>query len=139
MRKETIIAILLGVGLGLIFTFGVYTANQAVKEKKTEQTVSVVETTPSPSPKANLVIDEPENNLVTAKNKIIIAGKSQPEAVIAVFSEENQLFSQADENGLFSLEMPLAAGSNQIVITSIDSENNKEEKILNIVYTTKLK
>ena len=138
MRKEAIIAILLGVGLGLVFTFGVYTANQAVKDKKTEQTVQVVETSPSPSPQAGFTIDSPENNIVVDKDEIEISGETQPEAVIVAYSEEKEIFSQADEDGKFSFDFPLVSGSNTIVITSINDEDEQEEMSINVVYTTKL-
>lgn len=139
MRKEVIIAILLGLSLGLVVTFGIWTANQAVKEKKTEQTVQVVQTSPSPSPRAELVISSPENNIVVDKNKIEIAGRTASESVIAIFSEEYEAFTQADEEGFFSTTLPLAKGSNKITVTSIDKLDQEEEENLMIVYTTALK
>lgn len=138
MRKEAIIAILLGVGLGLVFTFGVYTANQAVKDKKTEQTVQVVETSPSPSPRAGFTIDAPENNIVVDKDEVEISGETQPDAVIVAYSEGKEAFAQADEDGEFSFDFPLVSGSNTIVITSINEEDEQEEMSISVVYTTKL-
>lgn len=139
MRKEVIIAVLLGLSLGLVVTFGVYTANQAVKEKKTEQTIEIVQTSASPSPKISLTIDSPENNLVVNKNKIEVSGRATNQAVIAVFSEESEVFTQADDEGFFSATFPLVKGSNKITVKSIDSEDQQEERKLMIVYTTALK
>jgi len=139
MRKEVMIAIAVGLILGIIFTFGVYTANQAVKEKKTATTAKVIQNTPAPSPATGLIIDEPENNLVVNQTPLKIAGRTAPKATLVIYSEDNETFTQADEQGLFSANLVLTAGSNRIIVKSIDEENRQEEKKLTIVYTTQLK
>ena len=138
MKKEVIIAILLGLALGLIITFGIWTANQAIKEKKTRQTTQVVQTTPSPPVKIELTINSPQNNLVVDKNKVQINGQCQPQSVLVLSSEENDVFTLSDESGFFSTSFPLVKGSNEITITSIDNLNQTQEKKLMIVYTTEL-
>lgn len=139
MRKEAIIAIILGLFLGLVFTIGIYTANQAVKDKKTEQTIETTQISPSPSPTMGLQLTQPENNIVVSQSKVKISGQSSPEAVIATYSESKEVFSQADEDGDFSFDFPLSAGSNKITITSIDEEENQQTANIIVVYTTKLK
>ncbi len=139
MRKELVIAIFVGLSLGLILTFGFYTANQAIKEKKTVKTVEVVQASPSPLPALTLSIESPENNLVVEKTPLMIVGKSAPKAVIIAYHESAENFTQADEEGLFSLALPLAAGSNKITLQAINEEDKVEEKKLTIVYTTQLK
>lgn len=139
MRKEAIIAIILGLFLGLVFTIGIYTANQAVKDKKTEQTIETTQTSPSSSPAIGFQLTEPENNIVVSQPNIKISGQSSSEAVIAAYSEAKEVFSQADESGDFSFDFPLSAGSNQITITSIDKEENQQTARVTVVYTTKLK
>jgi len=138
MRKEVIIAIIIGFFLGLVLAFGFWTANQAVKDKKIEQTVKVSNSTPSPSPVASFSIDSPENNLVSDKNKIQVSGKTNPLAVIVAYSEDNQNFTTADESGFFSLNVDLVKGSNIYTIKSVDSNDNVKQKELTIVYTTDL-
>jgi len=138
MRKEVIIAIIIGFFLGLVLAFGFWTANQAVKDKKTEQTVKVSNSTPSPSPVASFSIDSPENNLVSDKNKIQVSGKTTSMAVIIAYSEDNQSFTTADENGFFSMNVDLVKGSNIYTIKSVDSNDNVKQKELTLVYTTDL-
>ena len=139
MRKEAIIAVILGLFLGLIFTIGIYTANQAVKDKKTEQTIETTQASPSPSPAIGLQLTEPENNIVVNTSKVKISGCASSNAVIAAYSEDEEVFSQADENGNFSFEFPLSAGSNKIIVTGVDEEENQQTARITIVYTTKLK
>jgi hypothetical protein len=138
MKKEVVIAILLGLCLGLIVTFGVWTANQAAKDRKTRQTVEVIQTSPTPAAHIQLSINSPQNNLVLTTDKVKVNGQAQPGSVIVLSSDENDVFTQADEGGFFSTTFPLVKGSNDITITSIDSNNQTQEKKLTIVYTTEL-
>lgn len=139
MRKELIIAIVIGLSLGLILTFGIYTANQAIKQKKTVKTIEVIQATPSPLTLAALIIENPENNLVVDKTPLAINGKTSPKAVIVAYSEQAEGFAQADEDGFFSLNLGLAAGSNKITLQAINEKDQIETKKLTIVYTTQLK
>lgn len=138
MRKEVIIAIVIGFFLGLVLAVGFWTANQAVKDKKTAQTVKVSNSTPSPSPVSDFSIDSPENNIVTDKDKIQISGKTTPLATVVAYSEDTQRFTQADENGFYSLGIDLVKGSNIFTLKSIDNNDNVKQKELTLIYTTDL-
>lgn len=132
------IAILLGLFLGLVFTYGVYTANQTIKDKKTEQTEEVVQLTPSPSPLVDLVIDSPQDYSVVTKNQVTISGKTDPENMLVVYSESSEVFGKADQSGLFSVDFPLVKGSNTINIANVDSQFGQEETKLTIVYSDQI-
>ena len=81
MRKEIIIAIGVGFVIGLIITFGIYTANKALKQKSQPTAELPQAETPLPSPvdeTAVLEITEPENNIVVSKRLgVFLEGKSQ--------------------------------------------------------------
>lgn len=139
MRKEIIIAIVVGFVLGLIITFGIYTANRAIKNKnqaKSNQPSPLGFATPLPSPLTNLEITEPENNSVVDKDKIIVSGKADPKTAIAILGEDFDDLVYSDNEGLFSTEVPLVGGANEIKIISMGISNEKQEKVLTIVYTT---
>lgn len=139
MRKEVVIAIIVGFTLGLVITFGIYTANKALK-KQTQPTASLAPSTQSTSPLASptftLEITEPENNLVVNKNKITVSGKTAAQTVVAIIAEDFDDLVLSDNDGVFSLAVPLTTGSNEIKITAINKNGTQEEKILSIVYTT---
>lgn len=141
MRKEIIIAIIVGFALGLVITFGIYTANRALKQQKNPEanTSSIITESPappSPSPELLLEISEPENNLVVTKNKITVSGRTESEAGIAILAEGYENLVQADAQGVFTDDVPLIPGSNEIKIVSVYKNSEKKEKILTIVYTT---
>jgi len=139
MRKEIVIAIGIGFILGLIITFGIYTANQALKAQKQSASIRRTdEIPPSPlaSPMTELEITEPEDNLVVKKNKITVSGKTAPKATVAFLAEDYEELLLADEEGVFSGEVTLTSGANEIKIISLTKNNEKQEKIITVVYTT---
>jgi len=138
MKKEIIIAVVIGFILGLIITFGVYTANKALKEQK-EPTPSLPpveqEATPQPSPTTILEISEPENNIVTRADEITVSGRTNSKTPVAVIAEEFQGFAYSDNEGVFSIDVPLVSGANEIRVVAVPKEGEKEEVIISIVYT----
>ena len=138
MPKEALIAIIIGFLFGLLITFGVYTANRSLKEQELEvKTPSpTVSASPESSPETPLVIDSPENESLVDEEKLVLRGRSSPEAIIAIFTEENEHLLTTSKEGTFSAEITLVKGVNNIKITAVDKENQKTEKDLTIVYST---
>ncbi|HUV46682.1 MAG TPA: hypothetical protein VMW29_00975 [Candidatus Bathyarchaeia archaeon] len=139
MKKEIIIAIGIGFILGLIITFGIYTANRALKEQKNPQQELPSDgspASPNPSPMLLLEITEPEDNLVVNKNKVTVSGKTEPKAAVALMVEDYDNLLIADEEGVFSDELPLISGANEIRVAVISKNGEKQEKVLTIVYST---
>ncbi|PIS09069.1 hypothetical protein COT75_03325 [Candidatus Beckwithbacteria bacterium CG10_big_fil_rev_8_21_14_0_10_34_10] len=140
MKKELTIAISIGFVVGLIVTFGIYTANKAIKNRATDPTPlptnGASAPTPSPASTPNLEITEPENNLVVKKNKVTLSGKTDAKIAVAVLGEGFEDMVLSDEGGLFSVEVSLLSGANEIKVVALRKSGEKEEKVLNIVYTT---
>lgn len=142
MKKEVLIAIIIGFALGLVITFGVWTANRAIKEtapqKETpEFKIEVVEEpTLTPTPELSLTIISPEDNLIYDKEKIPVEGKTAPQAIVVILYQEGEKILEADEKGNFSTEIILAGGANEIEISAHDQKGNEVKQILTVVYST---
>jgi len=138
MKKEVLIAVAVGFILGLIITFGAYTANQALQKQKKPNNSHLPSASIAPvvKPISTLEITEPENNLVVKKATITVSGKTEPKTTVAFLAEDFNNLSLSDEQGLFSAEIPLVSGANEIKIISITKEGEKQEKIIDIVYST---
>ena len=143
MKKEILIAIIIGFVLGLVITFGIWTANKSLKEGTTSnQQTGVTENgniTPAPTQaeeKLPLTIISPENNALLNQEKLEIVGKTSPKVVVAISYEEGEKIIEADEEGNFTLEITLVGGSNEINISAFDSQGNEASKTLNIVFST---
>lgn len=138
MRKEVLIAIIIGFGLGLVITFGIWTANKAIKENVPEATPSEEEATVSPSPLSamELIIISPENNTISEKETIEIAGQTVTRAIITITYPEGEKLLEADEEGDFSTEISLIGGDNQIKISAFNENGDETTKTLMVVYST---
>jgi len=144
MKKEVLLAIIIGFSLGLVITFGVWKANKALKEVAPKQQlppsqVQEEEKTPSPTPPSSqlsLVITSPEDNSIINKEKVNISGKTSPAATVVITYEEGEKIIETDENGNFTTEITLIGGANEITISAYDEEGNEVTKTLNLVYST---
>lgn len=139
MRKEVVIAIILGFALGLVITFGIWKANKALKKEEPEAVPTVAEeVTPeaTPTPAFSLEIISPADESISDKRKITITGKTQPGSVVAIAAELGEELVETDEVGNFKVEVSLISGINEIEITAFGPEGDEASRSLNIVYST---
>lgn len=138
VKKELLIAIVVGFGLGLVIIFGIRTANQAVNKAapsgtQTEATPSI---TPVPSQDFLLTINNPEDNSISDKEKVEVSGQTNAGATVAIVFPDGEKIIQADDNGRFTGEITLIGGINPIEITAYDKNDNEVTKTINVVYST---
>lgn len=139
MRKEVLFAIVIGFSLGLLMTFGVWTANKAMNQTQTKKEVPQEQTiVPSPSQQNQLTlsITSPEDNTVSEEENISISGSTKAGAVVVVIYPEGEKILEANDNGQFSTSISLSSGSNDIEVSAYDKEGNKDTKTLSVVYST---
>ncbi len=144
MKKEILIAILIGFILGLIITFGIWTANKSLKDNQDEQSpkktggVSVLtpEETEELKKQISLEITEPINNSISEEEEITIKGTTSPFAVVTVIYQESEKIIEADGQGSFETEISLVGGTNEIKISAFNQADNTMSKILNVIYST---
>jgi len=137
VRKEVLIAIIIGFGLGLVITFGIWTANKALKEAAPEETLApevVIE--PTPVPAFSLTVISPEDNSISVEETIEVSGSTTSGAIVVILYQEGEKILEADSEGKFSSEITLAGGPNEIKVTAYDQEGNEAEKTLTVVYST---
>jgi len=144
MKKEVLLAIIIGFALGLVITFGIWKANKALKEvapkeqlppSQVEEEEKVLSPTPSSS-QLSLVIISPEDNSIINKEKINISGKTSSGATVVITYEEGEKIIEADNNGNFNIDITLVGGANEITISTYDEDGNEATKTLNLVYST---
>lgn len=138
MRKEVLVAIVLGVGLGLAVAFGIWRANLALAPKQNSLQTEAPLVSPEPEDFSELVVTQPENNLVVMKDTTVIKGAATPQATIVITTGEDEYVLEADSDGSFEKEVELAAGPNEIKIASFDDLGSESQERLVVVYTTEL-
>ncbi|MFC1653278.1 hypothetical protein ACFL1M_00325 [Patescibacteria group bacterium] len=135
MKKEVLIAIIVGFSLGLVITFGIYRAQKSIKERANRNNTTQ-ETQTEELPEILLSITQPQDGDIFDQDSITIGGITQKESLVTAISSEDHQATQADELGNFSIEFELDTGANDITITSFNQDGTKQEKEMTVVYTT---
>lgn len=138
VRKELLIAIVVGFGLGLVIIFGIRTANQAVNKITPSETQTAAKTSPTPiiSQEFLLTVNSPEDDSISDKEKIVVSGQTGSGATLAIVFTDGEKIIQADDNGSFTGEITLIGGINQIEITAYDKNGHEVTKTISVVYST---
>ena len=149
MRKEVLVAILLGFGIGLVVTFGIFTARKALtcaggaQEQDGPATPQISDTRPSPAitgekteKQHTVTLTSPNDGSVTATEKITLAGATTPGSTVTISGGETDTVVISDEKGQFSMEITLVGGDNEIIVVSFSPKGEKAETVLTVVYST---
>lgn len=148
MKKEVFLAIAIGFALGLVITFGIWTANKSLKNlpsgDKPTPTPPTIDATPIPSPSSSptsaqnsaLTILSPADEALVNANKVTVTGKASPDATVSVQGEDGSQIVLADSKGDFSVSVNLVAGYNLIRVTAYDKSGNMTENSLTVTYST---
>lgn len=137
MKKEVLAAVALGVIVGLIITFGIYTANTALQRRSRQ-----INATPSPTPNAenakqsSIIIYSPENDTMTDKDTIQLSGLTTPNAIVVIFVNDKPVVTTADPKGNFSADLSLVGGSNVITIVATNETGKQSQEQRSVVYST---
>lgn len=124
MRKEVLLAILIGVGLGLLITFAVYQSQRSVSDAQKDQVQDVIssQTLDEQEASGQLAITSPENNLITDSQRLIVSGNTQANNSVVIVLNDQEVITNADESGNFSKEIRLDQGANILSIYSINQD-----------------
>ncbi len=147
MKKEVLVAIGVGFGLGLVITFGIWTANKSLKQLGTPKIAASplpVLSSPFPTPNSDtpkvtsdLTISSPENEALVNKSSLSVTGKFLPNSAVAITFEDDETIVETDATGNFSADIVLIGGYNTIVVTGIDFTTGVEStQTLVVTYTT---
>lgn len=123
MRKEVVLAILVGLTMGLIITYGVYQARLALN-RPTDKPVSE-ETTDDETNNnhaGKLALLNPQDETVQEETAVTVTGTTIPDTFVVVFVNDKESITTSDSSGNFSLELELEEGSNVITVYSIEED-----------------
>ncbi|OGM20854.1 hypothetical protein A2863_00060 [Candidatus Woesebacteria bacterium RIFCSPHIGHO2_01_FULL_38_9b] len=139
MRKEIIIAIFVGILVGLVVAFGVWRANSAIKTSNNISTQKNIQ--PSPDVKnplneeLNITLSQPEDLDVVSQNTTQIMGITRPNTLVVISSEEDDYVIKSDLNGEFKQDIKLASGINEIALHVFDNNQNESQSTIILVYS----
>jgi len=135
MRKELIWVAVIGISFGLIIAFGVWRINASLNGSRP----GPVQATPAaqnPGEELKVTLSTPENGDVVTVSPVSVSGITKPLAWIVVSGESGDYILQSDENGIFSQNVDLTPGINQIKITALDSNDSQTLQKVLVVYSS---
>ena len=140
MRKEVVIVVLVGILIGAIVAYGIYTAQTALKQRQLKsQEVPPQDNQEKTSPSSHtLSINEPQDESIWDQEKINVNGTTTPKSVVTILTEDNEYLFSADSEGYFSAEVSLTGGANTITVSSFDEQGNRAQQSVVVVYSTEL-
>jgi len=115
MKKEVALAIIIGFAIGLVITYGIYTAQKALQSHTVTDSSSKPTTDQTPEQDRTLHIVSPENETVASEKSTTLAGTTSPNSYVVILTTDQEYLTQADENGNFAKEITLEAGANYII------------------------
>lgn len=135
MKKEVLIAIFLGLSLGLVVTYGIYTARRSLTASSLKPSPTPLHSTPSPS-QSSLAISSPEDETIQSIKEARVVGTSTADSMIVVMVNNRPYVTNADSTGNFALPITLDPGSNVILTRSINEDGVAVEDERVVIYTT---
>lgn len=139
MKKEVVLAISIGFALGLIITFGIWTANQSLKNLPQPSPKASVSPSPSPSNQVTnnqLTINTPDDEALVSTDTTTLSGTTTANATLLIISESGEQTAVADASGNFSVDVDLITGFNVITVYSYSADGQEFSKSLTITYST---
>jgi hypothetical protein len=140
MRKEVILAVIIGVLLGGVILYGINLANNsATSNNSTTKSVAEAEITPTPAIKTNdITFITPQDHAVVTDDQITLKGTTKANAHVAIITESDDILTTADANGNFSSLINLISGENTISVTSVDANQATTSASITVIKTTAL-
>lgn len=154
INREIVIAITLGFAIGLVVTYGIWTANHSLKQQQvaspsgnntsSESTISVnVDDSESPDQTAStgnngseFTVMQPQLYTLTDQATYTISGFVPNDQTIIVLSESGQTTVTPEKDGEYIAEIKLITGVNYITIFAVDSQGKSQRIDRTIVLST---
>ncbi len=140
MKKEIFFAVLLGLSLGLIVTYGVYRATQADTQNQIDditQTGDDDQNSQINATIANLIISTPKDEAIVDTKTIQVAGNTSSNAFVIIYVGETPYVTTADQTGAFSVSVELSENSNVIGIHSLTEDGDETVVEVTVTYISK--
>jgi hypothetical protein len=136
MKKEILVAIVFGLSVGLFITYGLYRTRNVVTDEQTNTIGDDNNTDTDADNTGNLVLHSPEDEIIVGTADITIAGDTDPENFVVIFVNEEEHLTTADVTGAFSIGAELEAGSNVILVYTVDEDGKSSSQERVVIFTT---
>jgi len=125
MKKEFLLAIIVGLVMGLFITYGIYYSQKSEEQTQITTTIEELEKNESSTESevnGLVTIYNPIDESIIEDNSTTVTGKTIAEAFVIIFVNDDPIITQADETGNFSKEVNLNDLANIIRVHAIDED-----------------
>lgn len=132
MKKEILIAVFVGLSMGLIITFGVYRVKNSLTQTPTTNFIQEnLDTDPTATPTL-LALHSPEDGIIQTETELTVTGTTVADAFVVLFVNNTDFISNSDESGNFSFKINLEEGANIIRVHVLDESGTAsvEERLV---------
>ena len=139
MKKEVLIAIIIGFIFGLVITVGIYTARKSLNARDQMTNPQSLDQSPTgynSNSTHSINITSPPVYTISDTTEVTITGITTPNSMVAAISTESHHITSADNQGNFSSKVTLDAGENIVKISSYDISGNSAEINHHLIYST---
>jgi len=121
MKKEVVIAILIGLSLGLFITYGVYQAKTGISRRSNDP--NLIASSPDDDQfTGELILNSPVDETVQNDTALNVSGTTLLNSFVVVFVDNEELITTSDNSGNFSVEVELEDGANIVSVYVIDED-----------------
>lgn len=137
--KERLIIIIVAIIAGLFITsagFFIYQSTKKINDTPVTQDISV---TPAQNQPANTLfvrLSEPADESLTAKRTLSIKGATNPENLIVISTNLEDVQVKPDQEGNFSVTIDIDAGANTLITRAISPSGASAQDIRTVTYST---
>jgi hypothetical protein len=132
MKKEVLIAIFVGLSMGLIITFGVYHVKSSITEKPVADFIENNQEEQATATPTVLALHSPDDGIIQTENKLTITGTTVPNTFIVTFVNDEDYITSSDESGNFTIKVELDDGENiiRVHVVNEDSTSVVEQRLV---------
>lgn len=138
MNKDTVVASIIGFGLGLVAAIAIWVAPHIIpKRTNTVNTPIASQETSDNNQVETLTLDVPmpHDGDIAKTKEIEVKGKTQNATLVTVSSNDDTFVTTASQNGEFTVKINLSEGANEINVTSL-TPNKQEHQQLFVYYVS---
>lgn len=128
--KERAIIVFVAVLAGLILTTLGFLLYESTKKKMPESVSreKIVEKTPTiTQDKFFVKIESPQNESLSDKRGIVVKGKTNPENVLFITSNQETVAATPASDGSFSVSISIDTGANNIIVRAINASGEETQ------------
>ena len=141
MRKEVLFAIFFGLFIGLIFAFGIFRVNSAMKSKDSvanPDTNNADTSSSKTNDQKTLTLLNPADNSAVASDIIQVSGITHAQSYIVTTGGTSDTVQKSKIDGSFEFDYEIDPSVNYLNITSVTADNQRVSTSLEVAYSSEI-